>query len=148
MNTPDERNLIPCGKQRLLIVDDESAIRSVFSKVLAYGFPGFIIDLAVNGAEAVDAFHRAHHGLLLMDLNMPVMDGEQAFYKIQDLCEKEGWEMPSVVFCTGYNPSENVRKIVATSRSHCLLTKPVSGNVLLQALKSHLPEPHSPPSLK
>ena len=53
MNTPDERNLIPCGKQRLLIVDDESAIRSVFSKVLAYGFPGFIIDLAVNGAEAL-----------------------------------------------------------------------------------------------
>lgn len=75
-----------------------------------------------------------------MDLNMPVMDGEQAFYAIQDICEKEGWAMPSVVFCTGYTPSEGVRTIVANNRAHCLLNKPVSFDVLLQALKSRLPD--------
>jgi CheY-like chemotaxis protein len=140
MNTTDRQNSVPCDKQRLLIVDDESGIRNVFSKVLTCGLPHCRIDLAVNGAEAVDSFRTIHHGLLLMDLNMPVMDGEQAFYKIQEICEKEGWEMPAVVFCTGYNPSENVRKIVANSRIHCILHKPVSCDVLLEALRIRLPE--------
>mgnify|MGYP001564990141 CR=1 FL=1 len=141
MNATDEQDRIPCNKQRLLIVDDENAIRAVFSRVLSYGLPHCRIDLAVNGAEAVDAFRAIHHGLLLMDLKMPVMDGEEAFCQIRDICEKEGWEMPAVVFCTGYNPSEGIRKIVANSRVHCLLHKPVSNDVLLEALKSRLPDP-------
>ena len=138
MSTIDKQDSVPCNKQRLLIADDEKVIRTVFSQILSYGLPNCRVDVAVNGDEAVNAFRAGHHGVIIMDLKMPVMDGEQAFFEIKDICKKEGWEMPAIIFCTGYDPSANIQKIVANSRTHYLLHKPVRGNVLLEVLKSRL----------
>lgn len=129
---------VPCNKNRILIVDDEKLIRQVFEQVLSYGLPNCRLDLAVNGAEAVEYFRTAHQGIVLMDLRMPVMDGETAFTEIQKICQAENWDMPSVVFCTGYNPSDKIRKAVANNRAHYLLLKPVSTDILLEVLKSKL----------
>ena len=134
----DDPELTPCDRHRLLIVDDEKAIRSVFQQLIALGLPHCSIDLAVNGAEAVDEFRWRHHGVILMDLHMPVMDGETAFHEIKKLCEEEGREMPAVVFCTGYDPSERLQKAIINSRSHFLLRKPVTGETLVEVLKPRL----------
>ena len=130
---------VPCDHRRILIVDDESAIRSVFKRVVSIGLPNCRTDVAVNGAEAVEYFRSAHQGLLLIDLQMPVMDGQQAFYEIERLCQAENWKMPAFVFCTGFLPPEAVQEIVAKDPKHCLLRKPVSIDMLLDALKARLP---------
>ncbi|MBN2301242.1 MAG: response regulator [Lentisphaerae bacterium] len=134
----DSETIVPCSKGRLLIVDDEPGIRNVFGHILSNGLPNCLIELAVNGAEAVAAFSAVHHALILMDLHMPVMDGETAFYKIRDFCAEQKWEMPAVVFCTGYDPSLNLRKIVSSSESHYLLRKPVANDVLIEILRARL----------
>ncbi len=129
----------PRDRGRILIVDDERVIRRLFEMVLAFELPGHEIDVATNGREALDSFDRMHQGLLLMDLRMPVMDGRAAFVAIEEACRKRNWEMPAVVFCTGFAPPDSVRDVVARSSSfHALLAKPVSNEVLVEAVRSRL----------
>lgn len=130
--------LAPADKHRVLVVDDEKAIRAVFQQILSYGLSDCRIDLAVNGAEAVEAFRDVNYGLILMDLHMPVMDGERAFEEIIKICQSNSRETPSVVFCTGYIPSENLKKIVSQNPLHCILQKPISNDKLLETLKKRL----------
>ena len=69
---------------------------------------------------------------------MPVMDGQSAFLEIEKRCCDNGWEMPRVVFCTGYAPPETVREIVAGSSLHALLCKPVSNEDLVDTVRARL----------
>lgn len=142
-NKPEESKMptaecIPCDRSRILIVDDEETVRRTFRLVLSHEFPDCIIDLAVNGTEAASKFSSAHYGTLLMDLRMPGMDGYTSFCEIQRICHAKNWEMPSVIFCTGYDPPNGVQDLVAENPAHCLLHKPISREDILDALKGRL----------
>lgn len=126
----------PCRKNRILIVDDE--IRNLFRQLVKLELPQCKLDIAVNGDEALEMFRQAHHALLLLDLRMAVMDGEKAFAEIEKLCAAQNWEMPAVVFCTGHEPTPGVRNVIAKNPRHGLLIKPVSNDVLLDAIRSRL----------
>ena len=95
---------------RVLIVDDEKGIRELFATILSGALASVALDEASNGAEAVAQFRKHRHRVLIMDLNMPVMDGLTAFCEISRMFAHESLEMPSVVFCTGYAPSDAIRK--------------------------------------
>lgn len=138
MNATIPSVLVPCDRRRILIADDEAPVRKIFRMILANGFPQFTFDVAANGLDAVETFCTGHHGLLLMDLMMPVMDGQTAFYKIRDFCEEKGWEMPTVVFCTGYASSLNMEALSSPKQHHCLLQKPVTREMLLDVVKARL----------
>ncbi len=58
---------------RIIVVDDEAAIREVFR--LALSKRGINVQVCANGQEAVDAFNENHIDLVITDLRMPVMDG-------------------------------------------------------------------------
>ena len=127
-----------CDKSRILIVDDERMICDVFRTVLSSGIPNCKIDAAINGAEAVRMFRDVHYAVILMDLRMPVMDGETAFREIEKISREENIQMPSIVFCTGFVPSDEIRNIIANGRIHGLLRKPVSNDVLVETIKAKL----------
>ena len=133
------RVTLPCNGRKILIADDESSIRDLFLQVVRYGLPNCRVDLAVNGEEAVEAFRNGRHAVMVMDLKMPVMDGEKAFLEIVKLCKAENWAMPAVVFCTGYDASGRIEKLVKENPSHCLLRKPVMNDELMEAIKARLP---------
>jgi two-component system response regulator YesN len=126
------------GAVRVLLVDDERGIRELFSLILANALPGVTIDVASNGAKAVQLFREHHYRVLTMDLNMPVMDGLTAFIEISRICDEQSLDMPSVVFCTGYAPLDALRKIVRGPGRHLLLSKPVKSEVLVEAIKCRL----------
>ena len=134
--TESLNSLTPVSRKRVLIADDERAIRDVFRRVVTYGLPDCRVDLAVNGAEAVEFFRSVHHAVVLMDLFMPVMNGQEAFEEISAICEAERWDMPAVIFCTGFDPPDGIRAIVAQNSKHCLLLKPVDHDTLLEELTS------------
>jgi len=127
-----------CDKTSMLLVDDEESIRILFEMILSADLPDLHIDLACNGQEALELFSRKHHAILLMDLHMPVMDGRTAFGEIQEMCRERSWQMPSVVFCTGFAPPEPVIKAIEEDETHCLLAKPVSGRCLIEAIRDRL----------
>jgi CheY-like chemotaxis protein len=66
---------------------------------------------------------------------MPVMDGETAFYRIREACTERSIEMPSFLFCTGYDPSQRISKLVEEDPTHALLRKPIGPAELIDALK-------------
>jgi CheY-like chemotaxis protein len=127
-----------CEQSRILIVDDESGIRTLFRKILELDLPDCQIDLAANGAEGVEAFCSSHPKVIMMDLSMPVMNGEVAFQEIMKVCAEKDWEEPSVVFCTGFAPPNTVQEVVEQSAKHCLLSKPVGREVIVESVKSRL----------
>ena len=69
----------------MLIADDEEMIR-IFAKAALEHF-GYTVTLAGNGLEAVDLFAHAPNAfdLVLLDLTMPAMNGEEVFRRLQIL---------------------------------------------------------------
>ena len=53
---------------------------------------------------------------------MPIMNGEETFHETQAVCKEKNWEMPAVIFCTGYTPPESIREAIA--REICIATCP------------------------
>ncbi len=122
----------------ILVVDDEEPIVELFKLMLESSIPDVDVDIARNGREAVDMYEQGRHDVLVMDLHMPVMDGQAAFCVLCDLCSLNGWEMPGVVFCTGYAPPAGVKQAIAGESRHALLHKPVTTDNLVQAVNDRL----------
>jgi len=60
---------------RILVVDDEPMVRETLGQVLAD--EGYVVDIAVDGRDALDRVHAAPPDAILLDLMMPGMNGRQ-----------------------------------------------------------------------
>src|SRR5262249_59320209 len=67
---------------RILVVDDERMVRDTLGSVLAE--EGYVVDLAVDGADALDRVHAAKPDAILLDLMMPGMNGRQFLQSLRD----------------------------------------------------------------
>ena len=81
--------------QRCLIVDDSKVIRMVARKIIRE--LGFETDEAADGAMALEACRKTMPDAILLDWNMPVMNGI-GFLKVLRGLPEGG--MPVVIFCT------------------------------------------------
>ena len=68
---------------KILIIDDERAIRSTLKEILAY--EKFEVDEAVDGAEGVKKAETGNYDVILCDIKMPKMDGMEVLSKIQQI---------------------------------------------------------------
>ncbi len=68
---------------RILIVDDERAIRRTLREILE--FEKYIVEEAEDGQEAVDKVSVTQYSAIIMDIKMPRLDGLEALEKIQDI---------------------------------------------------------------
>lgn len=66
----------------ILVIDDEKSIRSTLKDILEH--EGFTIELASNGAEALELFSKNQFDAVLCDIKMPGMDGIEVLEKIQE----------------------------------------------------------------
>ena len=125
-------------KDRILIVDDEECIVYLFRTILSSSFGDLEIDVARNGMQAVESFRANRPDMLLLDLHMPIMDGFSAYNAIESLCAREGWHLPSVVFCTGFAPPDKLSAVLQSHPGHGFLPKPVSPDELVGAIEPRL----------
>ena len=132
-----QHRFVPCNQDKAMVVDDERGIVMVFIASLEHGMPDMHVDGAENGQVAVERFKKEHHAVLVMDLSMPIMDGQKAFRAIEGFCRDHNWEMPRVLFCTGYSPPGCLQSLLSDS-PHGLLLKPVSGDDIVRAVASRL----------
>jgi PAS domain S-box-containing protein len=85
---------------RVLLADDEELVRSGLAEALRG--EGYEVEEVSNGAQVIERVraHPADYALVVLDLVMPVMDGREAFERLQ----RERPQLP-VLLCTGYEPA-------------------------------------------
>jgi CheY-like chemotaxis protein len=126
------------NRKRILIADDDAAGRTLYEAFIAESLPDIGVDLAANGAEALELFGSGRHGLILMDLHMPVMSGLAAYRQICELCEKKKWPLPFTVFCTAYASPKAFADIIQSGNPHSFLGKPITSEQLLDVVRGYL----------
>lgn len=120
------------GHGCILVVDDEPPIRRFVAEALESS--GYVVTLAADGAEAVDAAALRQPDLVLMDLRMPRMDGKEAFAAL----ERDDPETAlRVVFMTGDSVSADTRAFLEQAGRPVLL-KPFGPDSVLQVVAEHL----------
>lgn len=132
------RELRDCDYRRVLLVDDEEVLTRMFADALLTSFPYLSVDSAGDGRQARDLFNEKHHGLIVMDVAMPNMNGEEAFAEIRAICDRKVLKLPSFIFCTGFDVSESLRQIVGDGSFHTCLEKPLTMGNLVRIVKKHL----------
>ena len=120
----------PDAPMRLLLVEDVAVNRELVSTLLA---PFDItIETAENGALAVEAMRHGHFDLVLMDVQMPVMDGLAATRAIRALPELHSKTTPIIAMTANVMPYQIQTCLDAGMDGH--IGKPISPAALLAAL--------------
>ena len=139
MQTAEEQDILP-GKsadfrgRHILLVEDNELNREIAMTILhEYGF---LVDIAENGAVAVEKIRTSDPGrydLVLMDVQMPVMDGCTATQRIRALKDPARAAVPIVAMTA--NVFEEERKRAFDCGMNGFLSKPIVVEELIDALK-------------
>ncbi len=123
------------GAGKVLVVDDEETVRTTTAAMLRK--MGFEVDLAVDGREAVTTFTAdpGAYVLVLLDLTMPNLDGEQTFAELRKL-------LPNVrvVLMSGFNQQEAISRFTGKGLAS-FVQKPFQFASLRETLRRVLPTP-------
>lgn len=109
-------------KYRFLIADDNKAnlkVAEFILKPLAIS-----IDVAINGQEALDKFIEERYEIILMDVQMPVMDGYEATHKIRSFEKEQKLEKQAIIIATTANNQPEEVEQSKRAGMNDLLVKP------------------------
>ncbi|MGD9810133.1 MAG: response regulator transcription factor [Sphingobium sp.] len=115
--------------RRILVVDDEPAIRRLLSSILERG--GYQVEMAENVREALSAVKRGGIGAILLDLGLPDRDGLEAISAI-----RAKHDLPVIVVTARDDTAEKIAALDLGADDY--ITKPFDGDELLARLRSAL----------
>jgi two-component system, chemotaxis family, chemotaxis protein CheY len=112
-----------------LVVDDSSVIRKVARRILE-SF-GAKIEEAEDGQQALDICRRSMPDFMLLDWNMPVMDGYDCLKALRKL---PGGDKPKVVFCTTENDVVHIARALHAGANEYIM-KPFDKEIMAAKFK-------------
>lgn len=112
-----------------LVVDDSKVVRKVARRILESN--GFAVEEAEDGQQALEACRRALPQAVLLDWNMPVMNGIEflAAFRAEFAEEK-----PPVVFCTTETELEKITQAIETGANEYIM-KPFDEAILMDKFR-------------
>ena len=119
------------GRPRILVVDDSTIIHKA---IKGYIEKDYDISTAINGAAALRFLKTKEVNLILLDYEMPEMNGAEV---LKALRENPLTASIPVVFLTGVNDTAKIQKVLRLKPDGYLL-KPIDKNVLLSKIKEIL----------
>jgi CheY-like chemotaxis protein len=120
------------GKQSILIVDDEAMALTLVKRILCDA--GFDVATAQSGFECLDLIRQRPHSfhLVLLDLTMPFMGGEETFHRLKELRP----DLP-VVLCTGFIQQEKLNRLMSAGLAG-FLRKPIAPDEIVSHVRATL----------
>ena len=119
---------------RILLAEDNLINQKVAMQILKR--LGYLADIAGNGIEALQALERQPYDVVLMDIQMPEMDGDEATRKIRKVWPKD--QQPYIIAMTA-NALEGDREKYLSVGMDNYVSKPVKIEDLVSALESAKP---------
>lgn len=126
--------------RRLLLVEDNELNREIALELLSR--LGAVVDAAVNGREGVNAFSRSslgYYDLVLMDVQMPVMDGYEATRTLRGLARPDAATVPIFAMAADAFAEDIARAKAAGMNEH--LAKPLDFAAMMRAFRKYLSRP-------
>jgi PAS domain S-box-containing protein len=128
--------------RRVLLVEDNEINRDLATELLAD--LGILVTIAVNGREGVDSVAAEPFDLVLMDIQMPIMDGLAATKLIR--FEERFRSLPIIAMTAHAMSGDRERSLNAGMNDH--LTKPINPKTLTEALTRWMPATVAQPEPK
>ncbi|GAC1531281.1 MAG: hypothetical protein NVS3B12_07020 [Acidimicrobiales bacterium] len=125
------------ARAHLLVVEDNVVNQKVAARILEN--MGYRVDVAANGLEALSALDHVPYAAVLMDCQMPEMDGFEATGKIRR-SEGEGRHTPIIAMTAGASRDDEARCMAAGMDDY--VTKPVRNAELARVLRRWIGEQH------
>ncbi len=117
---------------RILLVEDNELNRDMLSRRLAR--KGYVVTVAVDGAEAIDKAGNGEADLILMDMNLPVIDGWEAARRIRS--SETAGRIPIIALTAHAMAGDREKAIWAGCNEY--ETKPVDFERLLAKIEAFL----------
>lgn len=121
-------------KKRLLIVDDDKIITEILGDFFEEN--DFIVSLAYDGKTAISLYRKEMPDLVLLDLDLPVMNG----FEVAEIIRNEDYITP-IIFMSGSWLTEEYKIKGYELGAIQFLNKPISQKVLLSQIKNKLNPP-------
>jgi len=118
--------------QKILIVDDENTILDLISELL--NIEGYYIEKALNGQEALEKYKLFSPDIVIMDIEMPVMDGYESSSRIKSFDPEA-----KILVLTGNPNDSRAQRTLKEGIAFNLLKKPVRLKDLTQIIRENLP---------
>jgi CheY-like chemotaxis protein len=130
---------------RLLIVEDSESSRAMICSHLRE--ENYDFDEADNGAVAVEKAKTVRFDLILMDINMPMMDGYEAMRRIRQWEQARGLTRTPIIAFTASSFEEDVQQAIENG-ADLHVAKPVKKEALAAAIKSLIRTDAEPGSIR
>lgn len=121
------------GRHAHLLLAEGNEINQIIARDLLEN-AGYTLDIAANGQEALDMLDRGSYALVLMDIQMPVMDGLSAVRAIRS--RDEYADLPVIAMSAHAMSGDSEKSLEAGMNDH--LTKPIDPTALCSALQKWL----------
>ena len=120
-------------KKRVLIAEDSSVIQNLTKKVLQ--FQNYDIDSVKDGQKVIDTLEKEHYDVILMDINMPKMDGMECSKKIRAMSDAQKAQTP-IIAITG-NANNYSEEDFKSAGINEFIPKPIDFDVLVETVNRY-----------
>lgn len=124
------------NEKRILVVEDNILNLRLVKKIIEKNFNGILIEEAQNGAEALPLFRRQQLDMIIMDIQMPEMDGITATGVIRAI-EKESGMPPTPVIAITAGSVKGERERCLQAGMDRFITKPFDEKELIQLIQDY-----------
>ncbi len=118
------------SQKRVLIAEDSSVIQNLARKILE--FQNFDITAVKNGEQVLQILGKEDFDIILLDINMPILDGMECVKSIRSLSDKAKAKLP-VVAITG-NAKNYSEEDFTTAGFNDVLVKPLNFDRLVEVV--------------
>ena len=113
--------------QTVLVVEDHADLREMLAVLLEA--EGFKVETAANGAEALASLKQVRPAVILLDLMMPVMSGDE--FRRRQLADPAAADVPVICMTAAHDGRQRAQRLHATR----YFQKPVDFDQLIQAVR-------------